>query len=290
MAQFDTAVSRRGGKTLVPAAVTIAGWRLRQTWRLLAMTGFGIVAAVVLICTVPLFSQVAMTAGLRSALTAAPDDSQIIVSVTTQHPSADLINRAQGQIDPVIQQSLGAYLTGKPSVSLTSPNFAMAASKNATSALSGTMSLFGAETDQVAPHAIVAQGRLPQTTGSGLEIAVAQATANDLHLHAGSSLVLGAPSPQNPTVVDTAHSITVHVVGIFAIATANDPFWGGNDFQPVNNPGTGIASYDALASRDALLAALATLPASQNLSSSLAPNLFWDYQIAPAKISTADID
>ncbi len=292
MAQFNAAVSRRSGKTLIPAAVTIAGWRLRQTWRLLAMTGFGIAAAVVLICTVPLFSQVAMTAGLRRTLTAAPDDSLITVSVTTQHPGADLINRAQQQIDPVIRQSLGAYLAGAPSINLTTPDFAMAAGKNNT-ALSGTMSLFGAETDQVAPHAIVAHGRLPQAIGSGLEVAVAQATASELHLHIGSSLILGMPSISDPALVDISHGITLHVVGIFAVATANDPFWGGDNFQPAENPATGITGYEALASRDAVLAALAALPsdALQNaIQKGQPPILHWNYQIDPEKISAADID
>src|SRR5947209_5063290 len=57
----------------------LARWQLRQTWRLLLVVGLGIVASVVLVCVVPLYSQVTMTAGLRSILTTFPQNADTIV-------------------------------------------------------------------------------------------------------------------------------------------------------------------------------------------------------------------
>lgn len=42
--------------------VTLASWRLRRTWGLLAVIGLGVMAAVTLVCVVPLYSEVAMSA------------------------------------------------------------------------------------------------------------------------------------------------------------------------------------------------------------------------------------
>ena len=51
-------------------ALTLALWQLRQTWRLLLIVGVGIIAAAMLVCVVPLYTQVTTTAGLRSVLNA----------------------------------------------------------------------------------------------------------------------------------------------------------------------------------------------------------------------------
>src|SRR5215831_17970726 len=59
---------RQGGFSRVAAAVTLAWWQFRLTWRLLLVVGSGMLAAVMLVCTVPLYAQVALSAGLRGAL------------------------------------------------------------------------------------------------------------------------------------------------------------------------------------------------------------------------------
>src|SRR5947209_5692108 len=60
---------RRGKFTLFPPTFALALSRLRQTWRLLFVTQLGMLAAVTLMCMIPLFSQVSLSAGLRQALT-----------------------------------------------------------------------------------------------------------------------------------------------------------------------------------------------------------------------------
>src|SRR5690242_6189326 len=108
-----TAQRRRGRVPLLPT-LTLAFWRLRQTWRLLLVSGLGIVAAVVLVCAVPLFSQVAMSAGLRAALDRDPQSSQLYVQGQASDFSPDSITQMRQKIDGVIRQSLGGYITQPP--------------------------------------------------------------------------------------------------------------------------------------------------------------------------------
>ncbi len=52
------------------ATMKLARWQLRQTRSLLLVAGIGIVIAVILICTIPLYAQVAISAGIRDSLNA----------------------------------------------------------------------------------------------------------------------------------------------------------------------------------------------------------------------------
>src|SRR5215469_15318567 len=110
MVQTMQALPQHPRKAVVPSVVTLALWRLRQSWRLLFVTGMGFLAAVVIICSVPLLSRVALTAGLRDLLTATADDSQI---ATTSQPillSTQNIAAAKQQFDAYLRVRLGSYL------------------------------------------------------------------------------------------------------------------------------------------------------------------------------------
>ena len=52
---------------------------MRQAWGLLLVTGVGMLAAVMLVCTVPLYSKIAMTAGLRDVLNSYSQNGDIVV-------------------------------------------------------------------------------------------------------------------------------------------------------------------------------------------------------------------
>jgi len=66
---------------LVISIVTLARWRWRQHWFLLLVTGVAMVAAVTIVCTVPLLSEIAQTAGLRGVLNASFGSSEITLRV-----------------------------------------------------------------------------------------------------------------------------------------------------------------------------------------------------------------
>src|SRR5579871_4159741 len=73
------ALSPRASRALVPPTITLAFQRLREVWGLLLVTGLGMLSAVVLVCAVPLYSQVAMTAGMRSVLASFSQNDDIVV-------------------------------------------------------------------------------------------------------------------------------------------------------------------------------------------------------------------
>src|SRR5260221_267122 len=103
--------SRRGGKMPILPVVTLAAWRVRRTWRLLLVTGAGIIAAVMLVCAVSLYSDVSMSAGLRSALSTSFQTSDIIVQSSSAQISAQIINQATHSISSEFQQKLGPHLS-----------------------------------------------------------------------------------------------------------------------------------------------------------------------------------
>src|SRR5690348_1908630 len=113
MAQATQAPPRHSGavKTSLPSMVTLARWRLRQTWRMLLVIGCGSIAAVVMLCSVPLLSQVALTAGLRDLLTASLDDSQIALTTSPGLLSTQAIATEKQQLDAAMRAQMGGYLT-----------------------------------------------------------------------------------------------------------------------------------------------------------------------------------
>src|SRR5579885_2564268 len=96
----------------IAATIVLAWWQLRLTWRLLIVAGFGVVTAVILVCTVPLYSQVAMSAGLRDALNT-PENSSIIIHSVAHLISQSATQKVSQQIQQEMQQNLGPFLGGR---------------------------------------------------------------------------------------------------------------------------------------------------------------------------------
>src|SRR5436305_626126 len=122
-----TTVQRRG-RTVIPPTMTLAVWRLRKTWGLLLITGIGMVAAVMLVCAVPLYSQVAMSAGLRGVINAEPENADIVVYSRSEQPTASTISEVTRHLNQVFQKELGPYL-GSSQFSVVSPTLRVLASK-----------------------------------------------------------------------------------------------------------------------------------------------------------------
>src|SRR5438270_5251762 len=113
MASIPSTLSRQRTFQLLPAIVKLAGWRLRQMWHVLFVTWLGVVAMVVLACAIPLFSQVAMTSGLRNALSSAPPNEQrLTFSLLNGQPSPTLISQARQDIDQAVRADLASYVNG----------------------------------------------------------------------------------------------------------------------------------------------------------------------------------
>src|SRR5579863_6971617 len=92
---------RRG--TRLPGMVTLARWRVRQTWRLLLITGVGIVAAVMLVCAVPLYSDVSQSAGLRGVISTSYQSSDIEVLGQSKVVSKAIIDQTTQKLNAEFQ-------------------------------------------------------------------------------------------------------------------------------------------------------------------------------------------
>jgi ABC-type antimicrobial peptide transport system permease subunit len=276
---------RRGGSGRIAATVTLAWWQLRLTWRLLLVVGAGVVAAVILVCTVPLYSQVAMSAGLRNSLNTSSNAS------ITIHSVAHLISQAAtkkvaGQIQEELQQNIGQFLAGSQ-FSVQSPGLQVDKQNQ--------ISLIGWSMKDAGAHVKVLEGRLPLDGGKTLEIALTTEAALNLNLTIGSTIDVPMPF-LNGSDNQVLYALPLHVVGIFEQQNPGEVFWHGSSFtaQPLGEQGM---LYPALVANDSYLAVLdaATLAVSngnpQNGSSFAQPSdLYWYYTFAMSQLDINHLD
>lgn len=249
----------------VTSIVTLALWRWRQHWFLLLLTGIGMVAAITLVCTVPLLTAVMQTAGLRSVLTASPASAELTLRTTVVGLSTQALGTVNQFANPPLQDHLKDYLGGPPRLEIQTPEFDLVPSVYPTR--NTPLQLYGNSMPQAAPHVTLVQGRLPRMVNRDIEIALTPATAYALHARVGSVITLEStfytvPAAGNAPVTSQqsyVQQIKLSVVGLFEVRTS-DPFWHGEDFQPAFI-GTGW-HYSALVSTQALLAAFDRIAAN----------------------------
>ncbi|HCI78681.1 MAG TPA: hypothetical protein DHW02_03225, partial [Ktedonobacter sp.] len=83
----------------------LAFWRLRQSWNLLLLIGIGMVVAVTLVCTIPLYTLVATSAGVRGAFVSNPGKQYITVNGQgIQGFSQSSSQEFEGELDQLFQQ------------------------------------------------------------------------------------------------------------------------------------------------------------------------------------------
>ena len=283
---------RRRRARLIPPSVTLAVWRLRQMWRLLLIAGLGNIAAVLLVCIVPLFTQVALSAGLQAVFAGRQGGAQIAANAFGMQPSRKVASDIQQQLDRVVARDMGSYVLGAAQFSVSLPDVFIVPDAT-TGAVDGAVGMDhvqvdGADIAQVAQQYTIVEGRLPQATSSDLEIALSQSDADALKTHAGAILHAQIPG-QQPASLD------LRVVGIFISATGEGQFGhqqlgGGPVFGSTRvfaGPG-GPNFSSALASNDALLALLSGSELdSQN---GPAPGFTWAYTLDVSRITTNNLN
>lgn len=298
------AAPRLASRMLIPSIVTLASWRLRKTWGLLLITGIGIIAAVMLVCTVPLFSDITMTAGLRGVLTSPSDNTSINVYSVSTRISAPVINKTTQSLNQDFQKNLGPYLT--PSYfSLQPPVLTIFTNKPGNSRgtaccaplrpTADQVELISAPMDTAPPHAILIAGRLPRANSSDLEIAITPESAANLQMTVGSVI------PVSIDFIDANQALTermlnLHIVGIFHVARTDDPFWSGNDFHYISPEGNQLGyTYPALISTQTGLSAFTKISDDaaahgQFFPQSNSATLFWAYHLDISHIAIGDLD
>jgi hypothetical protein len=287
-ASLDQSTSAR----ILPT-VTLALWRLRQTWGLLLVTGIGIIAAVMLVCSAWLYSQVAMTAGLRGAL--AQHNTTMLISTNAQSISSSITNSVTQQLNAEFQKNLGPYLNGPAQLSIMTPRFSLLAGNSVQngSSLSPAIQLIGTEISLAAAHLRMIQGRLPQMQSRDMEIALRPETAVTLHVTVGSIIPAAIPFI-DVSQKTTLRTLLLHVVGIFTFTTATDQFWHSNDLTPTT-AADGSTVYEGLASNETILSLLTQMSDQatqkrQVFTTDNSADLLWYYNLNNSHISISQLD
>jgi ABC-type antimicrobial peptide transport system permease subunit len=276
---------RQRGLSRISATVTLAWWQLRLTWRLLLVAGAGVVAAVILVCTVPLYSQVAMSAGLRDALNT-PGNSWVTI-----HSQANLISQAatqkmSGQIHQELQQNLGQAFSSSQ-FSAQSPGLQVGANNQ--------IQLIGWAMNGTSEHVKLLAGRLPQDGGNTLEVALTPQGAKDLNLQVGSTISVPMQF-LNSDANQIALPLPLHIVGIFQPTDPSESFWHGTSFnsQVVSQQGS---LYPSLVSNSSYMAVLDAASAQmdngnpQNGTTFETPtDLYWYYNFDLAHLDSNNLD
>ena len=290
--------ARQSAGVALPGIVTLAGWRVHQTWRLLLITGIGILAAVMLVCTVPLYSEVSMSAGLRGVLSTSYQSSDVIVQSISEVISKATIERTAQQLDTDFQNKLGPYL--KPvefSVQVPvsplfvhAPNYCSGPEKGPIYDSCNLIQFVGASMEQASSHVRLLQGRLPANSALGntttIEIALTQESATNLHVTVGSYISTGFGFGQ-VLVKHVVRPVALHVVGIFTLLKGDDPYWHGNTYISVPRGLIPGSIYTALASNDALLTYFDKAFADPSLAQTKLDGpltLLWYYPLDPSRI------
>jgi ABC-type lipoprotein release transport system permease subunit len=286
-------------RRLIASVVTLSLWRWRQQWFLLIMICLGMIAAVTIVCTIPLLSSPMQTAALRNVLRATPDSSEVSLRVQVAGLSTRSIEQTYQSVSAPLQQHVATYMNGLPRLDFQTPLFSIFSPAPAAS--SDRLGIYGTLMDKAASHVILKQGRLPQPNSTDAEIAVTPETAQLLKLHVGSKLVLNWTIYTEPAghSVSPIHfpipiylQFTMHVVGIFNVQ-AGDPYWHGYNFLPYT-PDTGCCTqYTVLASQQNFLTALDHLDRSQDVDQVFffdQSYLFWYYQLATSRITITQLN
>ena len=287
--------SRESNRTIKPSYATLAFWQLRRVWFLLLVQGIGFIAAVTIVCSVPLFSTVATTASLHEALNASADTSTITLDTATQGLSSKIFNDAQKQLDPIIQQYIGTYLDHPTPAFIRSAGFTLRSA-----AFSGTkddIQLISASMGQASSHLTLVQGQLPQPTSThgAIDGLLTPATARLLHLTVGSAVTLYGDFFTNPADMfggaTPSGTVTLHIVGLFNVAPADTPFWHGEDFLPIQ--GEQADSYSLLVPSEAFLGALDQVASASHRDIVFSPQTFkltWYYHLDTANIAVDQVE
>jgi len=287
------AASRGNAASTRPSTVTLALWQLRRVWLLWLIEGLGVLAAIAIVCTVPLLSTITATAELHDALSATPTTSELTLAAATQGLSTRDLNSVQRQLDPLVRRQVGGYLSAD------TPFFIQTTGLKLLSPLDkrDEVRLTATSMEQAAPYLSMVQGRLPQSTGGGeIEALLTTVTAQRLHVGVGSRLVLRGDfftSPQemyggtHPATV----TLTVRIVGLFTLTAANAAFWHGETFQPTS-VGQSI-SYPLLMPASSFLAALDAIAVGAHSDTVFSPETFqltWHYALDVPHIAVNQLD
>jgi ABC-type antimicrobial peptide transport system permease subunit len=299
MARVLSQRQRNAGPFLPGTVFLLATRRLRRTSFLLVLIALGMLAAVVIVCSIPLYSGVMTTASLRNALRSTPEGDQIVVYGGNSGLSTPIIQEAYNEFAPLFQRYLGNTVQQAQSSITINNDFSFSPQRKNT-----ILTVYGTAMQLAAPHFGKVDGRLAQVTNQPiheLEVMMTPATAKDLGMHVGSTFALSfsyslplSSSDNGPTVYSV--TLLAHLVGLFQVTSSNMAYWHGDDFNPLAlaTENTPEYQYTILVPQEALLAFVDRLAAIHQTDSILSLSnagyaFTWYYHFLPSRLSGSDL-
>jgi ABC-type lipoprotein release transport system permease subunit len=254
--------------------------RLRRSWPLLLIVAVGMLAAVILICAVPLYNGLVTAVELQRQINT---DDPVARNVEIRLTEAAITPTVRSTAEPRVLE-LGRRYVGD----ITEPNATYYAQSGETllSAVGSTpidISSQGAlearfrafDYATAALHMRFAQGRAPQAKQGGApEAIITTEMASDLKIAPGQTVTAAAFGSHD-------HTFTVTVVGVWKPTDARDPFWNGLNFNAAvseNAP----KIYPILLTPEALFAGLGSFPG-------LELTQHWIYYTLPQRVDAQRI-
>jgi hypothetical protein len=258
----------------------------------LLVAELGTVAAVLLVCIVPLFTQVALAAGLRAVLTTQQTGAQIVVNGFGAQPTRQNASAIATHLDQIITADIGPYTHGPAQFSVSMLALLPPQRTTAGSGKDGPqvdqIQIEGADAAWMSSQYKVLAGRLPLATGGEMEIALAQSDATALKAQVGTILHVQVPAQQ-------AVPLDLHVVGIVSPSPADvllgqQKAGGGGYGFSFYGPG-GPSMHVVLAANDGIFAALGHAGLdTQSPQDGPPPQWTWAYPLDVARVDASSLD
>jgi FtsX-like permease family len=289
-------------RTFAAASLFLARWQIQQAWRLLIVTGVGLVAAVILVCAASLSSQITMTAELRDFLRAngsvtgsAISNSEIDINSVARQVSPAAIASIRQQLDTELMSNLGPYLNGPGefSIQLNGLPYLQPEHDGRGRPIlkdgGNTLNLIGAAMPTAVSRVNLLAGRLPQRFSAAYEVAVGRDFARAADIVPGSIITAQISFVSPGGIRIGAYRLSLRVAGIFTIRP--DRFWHNQDFS-CEASGLSTVRCPLLISNDTLMAGLgsyANNPALAGSAIEQAATPLWYYRIDPERVDAANL-
>ncbi|HZS75425.1 MAG TPA: FtsX-like permease family protein [Ktedonobacteraceae bacterium] len=282
-------VARHPGRSFL----TLAFGQLRRTWFLLLMTGLGLISAIILVCAIPLLSNIMTTAGIQRTLAATSGGSEITLDASTLGASTRVASNIQQQISPLLRSHLGNYLNPSPRLSIEEAGFSSHPQNTPPGSLY-PLKFFATPMDQIGSHITLQQGRIPASTSKDIEALLTVTTASRLKVQVGSVISVQLSYALKPNDLSTydyrTATLKLHVVGLVTIPSVTDYFWHGISFEAL--PGDPTSSSTVILPTTSFLKALDHLATTVHTDAVFTANAFdflWDYSLDAPHVSYSQL-
>ncbi len=212
------------------SAARIAFMRMSRGWALLLAVALGIFVAVVLICTVPLYTTLVGDVQLQRGL---GQSSAIGRNIQVQVKSQQVVTAADqatsSQVEHLVQSNISGFVAGTSTHYVVSDPMLLvqvgAQTFSASDPRARQVTFDSFDFSAAAPHMTYLVGGPPGEDAAHPQVVVDPEMASTFDLTVGSSLAV-------TEFGDHTKQLVAQVAGVWQQRSANDPYWNGLDFNP----------------------------------------------------------